>query len=331
MLKHFLLFIGLLLAALPGRSQSFDFQKEFPYRSLFSWKPGMRFLLPAATNGSVECPLMVLKGPTFKGTDLYGTSPDDKALAGMTFTFQRVEAFQDRGYDNKSGSGTEQVAVVFKASNGKQYAHVIRNTLAELKQQDEPVAGAPCLVALDDVEKARKLLVGQTLFVLEQYRSTSAARNDGQYLPKFVPVKITKVSPGRALRPVRLTFEYVGTNPRQVQEQDYLFSGTNGSLTYLTGKAVPEQFLKCFSFQDPRPTAGTAAAKDAHWKAIKQGVLIKGMSMREVEAAMGKPNRTAESMEEERSTIWYYNRFQGKEWSLLFINGVLDRYANYQN
>ena len=41
--------------------------------------------------------------------------------------------------------------------------------------------------------------------------------------------------------------------------------------------------------------------------------------------------RKAESMEEERLTAWYYSRFQGKEWELLFRNGLLDRYANYQN
>lgn len=293
----------------------------------------MRFLLPASTTG-FSCPLLPLKGATFKGTDLYTRDPsggsfdEQKVLGGQTLIFQRIEAFQDRGYDNKRTDGYEKVAVVFKAANGKQYAHIISEPLTKLKQENNNV-GAPCLVALDDVEQARKLLVGQTLFVREQYIAAGSTRDDVKYLPKFVPVKITKASPGQGSQPVRLTFEYVGSNPRQVQEHDYVLSGTNGSRTYLGGEPLRELFLNCFSFKDPRATAG--GIKDAHWKAIQQGYLVKGMNMKEVELVMGKPKRKAESMEEERNTVWSYNRFQGKQWELLFVNGVLDRYVNYEN
>ncbi len=329
MIKRLLLGITLVLAVLSARAQSFDFKKEFPLRPLPSWTPGMRFLMPADASGFGDCPLMVLKGATFKGTDLYGTSPDDKALAGLTFTFQRLDAFKDLGHDGKgTGSGTDQVAVVFKASNGKQYAYIVNTPLAVLKKENREI-GAPCLVPLDDVEKARKLLVGQTVYVLQQYMSASSTRDDVQYLPKFAPVKITKVGPGQGRRPVRLTFEYVSTTPRQVQEQDYILSGTNTGISYGGGSQLPEVFGSCFSFQDPRAAAGVA--KDTDWNAIRQGQLVKGMSMKEVEMAMGKPKHKAENMSTDRMTVWHYSRFQGKEWELLFKNGILDSYTNYQN
>jgi hypothetical protein len=318
--------VVLLGLSLPGWAQVVNFQKEFPYRSLLAWQPGMRFRVQAADAG-FDCPLMALKGATFTGTDLYGVSPDDDKLAGQVFTFQRLDAFRDRGHDGKdTGSGTEQVAVVFKAPSGKQYAHVINTPLAKLKSGESPV-GAPCLVLLDDVEKAQKVLVGRTFFVLEQYIGAGSTRDDVQYLPKFVPVKITKAAAGTGRLPVRLKFEYVGTG--QVQEHDYVLSGTNAAHTFLNGELLPEAFQRCFSATDPRAAAGVA--KDTYWKAIQQGVLVKGMSMKDVELAMGKPKRKAESMEEERMTAWYYSRFQGKEWELLFRNGLLERYANYQN
>lgn len=321
------LLLALLGTALSTQAQSFDFKKEFPYRGLTAWTPGMRFVMPDLS-GSFDCPLMVLKGPAFLGTDLYGTSPNDKALIGTSFIFVRLDGFRDRGHNNNgNGSNTDQVAVVFKAANGKQYAHIINTPLAELKR-DAARAGAPCLVNIEEVEKARRLLVGQTLYVLQAYVSRSSTRDNVEYLPKYVPVKVTKVATGTGPAPVRLTFEYVGTQPKQVQEQNYVFSGTNGYRPAPDGELPANAFLKSFSFTDPRGSAtGTSATK---WKAIQEGALVKGMSMKEVEQVMGKPRRQAESVEEERTTIWYYSRFQGKEWTLLFKNGVLDRYANYQ-
>lgn len=323
--RYLLAAAALLRLASPLCAQTLNVQKEFPYRPITAWTSGMRFQMQEA-RASFDCPLMLLHGPTFKGTDLYGVSPDDDKLAGQVLTFQRLDAFRDRGHDNNNtGSGTDQIAVVFKTPSGKQYAHVMRTTMAELKK-DESSVGAPCLVLLDDVEKARKLLVGRTFFVLEQYIGAGSTRDEVTYLPKFVPVKITKAGVGTGRLPVRLAFAYVGTG--QVQEHDYVLSGTNAARSF-GGDALPGSFGSSFSATDPR--AAAAVAKDAHWKAIQQGVLVKGMSMKEVELAMGKPKRKAESMEEERLTAWYYSRFQGKEWELLFRNGLLDRYANYQN
>lgn len=342
MKKNLLLLAVLALPVLPACSQSaptaalsFDFAKEFPDRGLFTWKPGMRFLKPSGDNSGFDCPLLPCKGPVFKGTDLYyqdpsGSSFDEKTLAGQTLTFQRIDGFRDRGYDNMRTDGYDKVAVVFRAANGRQYAHIISTPLAQLKQADGPV-GAPCLVSLDDVDKARKLLVGQTVFVREQYMAKGSTRDEVKYLPKFVPVKITKVSPGQPQQPVRLTFQYVGgPSAGQTQEQDYILSGTNGSRAYGGGEMLPNYFLNCFSFQDPRATAGIANEK--HWKAIQEGFVMKGMSMKEVELAMGKPKRRAESMEDgQRNNVWYYSRFQNKQWDLLFVNGQLDRYVNYDN
>ncbi|MFD1874872.1 hypothetical protein [Hymenobacter bucti] len=322
-----LLLLSMLGAALSAQAQGFDFNKEFPYRPLTAWTPGMRFVMPDLS-GSFDCPLMVFKGPAFMGTDLYDNSPNDKALVGTTFTFARLDGFRDRGHNNNgNGSNTDQVAVVFKAPGGKQYAHIINTPLAELKRAPDR-NGAPCLVNLEEVERARRLLVGQTLYVLQAYISRASTRDNVQYLPKFVPVKIIKVAPGIGRAPVRLTFEYVGLQPQQVQEQNYIFSGTNGVRVAGSADLPADAFLKNFSFSDPRTSAaGTSATK---WKAIQQGALVKGMSMKEVEQVMGKPKRQAESMEEERTTVWYYSRFQGKEWTLLFKNGILDRYATYQ-
>lgn len=326
-MRNVLLLLTLSSAALSACAQRFDFKKEFPYRPLTAWTPGMRFVMPDLSGG-FDCPLMVLKGPTFLGTDLYGTSPDDKALQGTTFTYVRLDGFRDRGHNNNgNGSNTDQVAVVFKAPSGKQYAGIISTPLAELKR-DPARPGAPCLVSLDEVEKARKLLVGQTLYVLQSYISRSSTRDNVQYLPKYVPVKVTKVAVGTGRAPVRLTFEYVGLQPKQVQEQNYIFSGTNGARPVANGELPTDAFLKSFSFSDPRTTTTSVSA--TKWKAIQQGTLVKGMTMKEVEQVMGKPKRQAESMEEERTTVWYYSRFQGKEWTLLFTNGVLERYTTYQ-
>ncbi|SET76391.1 hypothetical protein [Hymenobacter actinosclerus] len=329
MLKTLLLSLTLLGFTVAAGAQSIDMKREFPQQKLLDWKPGMRFQMPVKEASiHAECQFRPLKGPTFKGTDLYGEQSDDKKLAGTSFTFVGLQPFQDKGHDNQR-NGYEKVAVVFKAANGKQYAYIINNTMAEVKSRGNFV-GAPCLVYTAEVEKARKLLLGRTAYVLKSYIGQASTRDDVQYLPKFVPVKFTKVEMGAGLAPVRLTFEYVGVNPRQVQEQDYILSGTNSQLTYMGGKPLDNTFEQSFSFTDPR--SQNSQSKDSNWKAIQQGTLVKGMSTREVEQIMGKPRSRSESLEEEgRFTTWYYSRFQGKEWNLLFVNDKLEKYVNYEN
>ena len=259
---------ALVALALPGRAQSLDFKKEFPYRSLLDWVPGMRFQMQT-TDLVFDCPLMPLKGTTFKGRDLYGpVSPDDMKLAGQVFVFQRLDAFTDQGPDNKRENGSDYVAVVFKNASGRQYAHVISTPLANFKR-DEKSVGAPCLVLLDDVEKAQKVLVGRTFFVLQQLVAAASTRDNVEYLPKFVPVKITAATAGTGRKPVHLAFEYVGTG--QKQEQDFVLSGTNAGRTYGSSEPSSEVFLSCFSPTDPRP----AGVKEINWKAIQKGLLVK--------------------------------------------------------
>ncbi|WP_019947535.1 hypothetical protein [Hymenobacter aerophilus] len=330
MLKTLLIGISLLGLTAPAGAQSIDLKREFPQRKLLDWKPGMRFQMPGkVADISFGCPLLAFKGPKFKGTDLYGNSPDDKKLTGTTFTFVGLQPFQDKGRDDQNSSSYEKVAVAFKAANGQQYAYIISNTMAEVTAGDRLI-GAPCLVYTDEVEKARKLLVGRTAYVLEAYVSQASTRDDVQYLPKFVPVKFTKVDPGTGTAPVRITFEYVGENPRQVQEHDYVLSGTNGYITDAGSRSALNQFGQSFSFTNPRTQ--NSQIKDSNWKAIQQGTLVKGMTMKGVEQIMGKPRSRSESLEETgRFTTWYYSRFRGKEWNLLFINDKLEKYVNYEN
>ena len=313
-IRHYICLLGLFsLFALPAGAQSFDFAKEFPYLPMSKWKPGMRFTVSAYDHKPP-----IRKGITIKNWDAPAEKIRQDNLnleksVGKVFTYVGLKPVPDDDRD-------EAMAVL--KSDSKTYTRKLSFSKEWIEQNDFSFLEG--MIYLDEVDKVRKILLGKTIYPIVQYgdRAGKERGEEMTWLPKHVPVKVTKVEPGEAGVPVMLEFQY--PDGRKLSNI-YIFSGTNSS----TGEPVEmRRFVKNFSLTDTRlKLKGT---KETVWKSIQVGMPLKGMTMQECEMAMGKPDRKSEHVDENRYADWYYKDRKQKSWSLEFKNGVLNKYATYE-
>ncbi|MDO5571641.1 MAG: hypothetical protein Q4F97_09310 [Bacteroidales bacterium] len=135
----------------------------------------------------------------------------------------------------------------------------------------------PCLIWLDEIEKADSLLKNKTLYILNSNWNTDT---DSNLLnaKKFVPVIVESVKPGNETNPVKIYFK------DEKGETFFIYtmlSGTINSTSRLT-------FPKTFSFSDPR--IKYKDINDEKWALITSGDLANGMNQNEIKLSIGKPN-----------------------------------------
>ena len=281
---------------------------------------GMRFLVPDDTRRIGY------------GTDLLkfsGSSPEKDTytketcgqVVGQVFTLDKLVS---RTIDDRECT----LAVLKKG--GAYYATVIREKLAEVTTAPY-LWRVPGMVNLSLIEEARKLLVGRNMFSLrhsahdtDTTNNPFADNNDYIYLQRFVPVTIRKVEPGQADSPFKITIEYLADNLMHVGQFTF------GKITPIRDDEPDDdwRFTNYYGFSDHR--SDYKDLSKTIWRAVQDGTPVKGMTMKECELALGKPSQKLESFDEKQINEWYYSNKYGKSWNIIFVDGTVDRYLNYE-
>lgn len=285
--------------------------EHFRYLRPDEWPLGTRFMVvPASVNQYVS---------TFfdKETD------EEVPVASIRHL---ILEYRGHGVSNR---GRTQL-YFFCAKTGREYYHEVRNLSFEAFC-DKSNTGVPALAYLDDVDKARELLVGKQMWTkTDEYYIDDAASATGAssvIVEKNLPVTIEKVGVGSREFPVKIVFVDAHGNR---YFQTVCMSRTNSGirseqlLTDHRKNAFENSFL--FSPMSAeqsdrakrRPDATTVLRQSAvkrerqggnykanSWVNIVGGMVTKDMTPDDVILAKGQPHRR--SSYNSRNATWYYD------------------------
>lgn len=323
MLKQFTGFMTLLLLTFQTLAQQplFNFRKEFPVSTFASIRPGIRYAIaPKRGNSKELLPTLRHVLMTPKGARPGAVVPLEP-LRNTLFTFVKFVPFTNP-------SGRDQVLTLLNSNKG-QYSFIIDYTM-ELLTRHKFLSHLPDFINFDEFERAKRLLEGKTIYPLIHYveQDKNAPKDfrkrEYTYLPKMVPVKVTKVEMDDSSEPIRLTFTYPDGQP-QTRSYSFSIEDEEDHSNPILNKA----FIDCFSLSDPK--LANPSTKDAAWKAIQKGVPQKGMTMKECRLSMGKPKEQVDNVEQDQVTVWYYPDHLDRSWQIMFVNGKLTQAQSHQS
>lgn len=212
---------------------------NFPYYSICDWKAGQKFMVV------VE--------------DRYGFIPTLKSYTG-----EREIANSKMQHKILSFQGTEEIETesyiganyfsrfIFDSENEKYYHEVKQRNVNDICGNN-PRALIHNLVYLGDVDIARELLVGKTLYMKVTKAQVGNGRADAGSrevnIPINMEVTVSAVGAGTRECPVKIVFEDTNGNS---YFRNVLFSKTNSGLldSDLVGPHLDKCFSNVFSFSD---------------------------------------------------------------------------------
>lgn len=205
----------------------------------------------------------------------------------------------------KSILGQAQYAVLIFDCEGIKYQYRTEKTIKEIKDSNyKPLL--PDMVAEEDILKARKMLIGKTLYIKTSiWYDENGLEIGGR---KFVPVVIKDILPGDKVLPIKFVFEDNVGNTANVL----------GTLFPETLATQYTTFDRLFSFDNPRNLYKTIS--DVNWDLITKSKVMKGMTKDECRLSLGRPNDvrripTYGGLKEQ----WFYNTGS----YLFFEDGIL--------
>lgn len=169
---------------------------HFPLKQLCKWTPGMKFMfIPDSSDEFV--PILC------KYED--GKEVDNDLLKSKTLEYTGSEETVHETYIGKIYTSR----FIFQCEDHKYYYEMKDVKLNDLCDQN-PYASIPALVYLQDVNKAKELLIGKTLYTRTTIAKTDDANSYSGYrkvnIAKGEPVKITTIDVGNKSFPVKITF-----------------------------------------------------------------------------------------------------------------------------
>ena len=227
------------------------------------------------------------------------TIPDSVSLKGKIFTYEG-------SIEESPFGGTKEVVLIFDCE-GYKFRYETGKTRDEIRQMKyTPLI--PPFIDMDDLNMARSLLKGRTLYIKTQVWYNEKSEVIGGR--KLIPVKILDILPGNNLLPVEVWFEDDKGNRAGVFMS--LLSSTRSQ--YIT-------FDRLFSFEDPR--LQYEEIQDEAWEQITLGRVKAGMTKNECKLSLGNPNEvkkipTYSGLREQ----WIYNSGA----YLFFVDGLLTEY-----
>lgn len=223
-------------------SEEEDFlSKNFPLRILCEWTPGMKFMfMPSAKD---------------KFIPIFSNYEDGSDVSNMLLK-QKIMEF--KGTEDKvvtlSIGETHHTRFVFECE-GKKYYHEIKNLQLDEICKDNPRKTINGLVYLKDVDSARELLIGKTLYLKNTTARIDDANNYNGYrevpIAENTKVVVKAVGVGSKAYPVKLIFEdESGTQ----YYQEVAFSRTNSGLNSsdFQGDKKYQLFSNAFNFTDKK-------------------------------------------------------------------------------
>lgn len=202
-------------------------------------------------------------------------------------------------------TGDEEVQLSFIDHLGNRFLYrpgLLRSAFDERTQFEVPFT-----VEMSVVNEVSQRMVGNTYYILTQRRINADNREEKGL--RYVPVTITRVTPGNANQPLRVYFTDVASH-------EYSALMTIGSDPTST-----RNFDTLFAFDNPR--THYANITDRVWGKIMRSEIEAGMTSAECRLALGTPNEytripTTGGMVER----WTYDNGV----YLIFEDGVLTRY-----
>lgn len=212
---------------------------NFPYYTICDWKAGQKFMLVIEDKYGFM--------PIFKSATNNREVNNDK-LQYKVFELLGMEEVTKTNY---SGS-TSTTRLLFESEGEKYYYETKNQSLGEICASNSR-ALIHNLVFLTDVDVARELLQGKTLYT----KVTSARIDDGNIssgsrevkIPRNLEVTVTGVGAGTRECPVKIVFEDRDGNS---YFRNVMFSKTNSGLldSDMVGGNMDKYFPNVFSFVD---------------------------------------------------------------------------------
>lgn len=282
--------------------ESSDFVKQFRFLPPWEWQKGMRFMV-TPDNLGVDSRLNI----TPPKKTAYGDQLLQKEWEYKIFIFEGFEQRKDGVF-------------LLWSHEGKPYEEkaLLMRTLDDIKERDSMRKFASDMVWLEEVDKARELLLNKELYVLTtDWRrlvgNHQKTQKDGK---QFVKVMVTQVGVSSQQTPVRIVFKAECCPEAFI---DVAISRTNQTMK---DYSVFRHFDEAFSFDDPR--LKYPHIDDATWAVIQDGRVQEGMTREACELSWGKPNKVNNTMVEGNLTEqWVYG-----ESYLYFENGRLAAIQN---
>lgn len=234
--------------------------QHFPYRSLCDWNVGMKFMvIPGATDAYIR---------TF--TD--SITGHEIATASLKHKILIYRGFEptDRGWFR---------LLFYCPDNGKTYYDEIRNFSFEEYCAHVQGGGVPALACLDDVDKAREVLVGKELWLQKPtVYQDSEASTEGfveRQLRTNSRVHVEKIGVGTREYPVKIIFS---TDNGELFFQNVALSRTNSAMSdedFIQGKAH-HYFPYAFSFVSANDTKTAKKSEQRKEKGVEEFVPVVG-------------------------------------------------------
>jgi hypothetical protein len=252
-----------------------------------AWQPGKRLFVTDNRISLIFTPLSM------------GGSVIPDSLAGTEIVLTGVSS-------TVSVTGDEEVQLSFLDNKGNRLSYrpgVLRSSFDERAQFEVPFT-----VEMSVVDTVSQKLVGNTYYILTSRRYDAADGNEIEGL-RYIPVTISRITPGNANQPLRVFFTDVSGHEYSV----LMTIGNDPTSTH--------NFDTLFAFDNPRTKYNTIT--DRVWGLIMRSEIEIGMTSSECRLALGAPNDytrvpTTGGMVER----WTYDNGV----YLMFEDGVLTRY-----
>lgn len=212
---------------------------NFPYYTICDWKAGQKFMLVIEDKYGFM--------PIFKSAANNREVSNDK-LQYKVFEFLGTEDVSKNSY-----AGSSSTTRLHFESDGERYYYETRNQSLSEFCASNPRALIYNLVFLSDVDVARELLVGKTLYTkLASARVDDGNANGGSRevkIPRNLEVTVTAIGAGTRECPVKVVFEDRDGNS---YFRNMMFSKTNSGLleSDIVGGNTEKYFPNVFSFTD---------------------------------------------------------------------------------
>lgn len=258
--------------------------ENFPFIHMADWKPGMRFMVEPdkyADQGSRS----ELKLSRYKKSGSNATGPLQKDYQGKIFTVVNLE---ERKVSCPIGRCTRTYVIL--ECEGTKFEYEFIGSLEEMRQS-ESFASIDKLIYLDEIDKARELLINKNLYLLKDPLST--------HQTQLIPVTITNIGIGTTILSGPIKIIYTTESGKEYSIEVKL-SGTN-----VYSKAG-RTFQDIFAYENPRNSYPDIS--DEIWGLIQNGKLKIGMTEKECELSWGKPEKINVTVSDSgRQQQWVYS------------------------
>ena len=297
-----------------GEEEQF-IKNNFPLQPLCKWTPGMKFMFVPSTRN------MFL--PTLSSYDT-DKGIDNSLLKHKILTFTGTE----EKAQNISTGTNYSTRFVFECE-GEKYYYDIKNMRLDEICEKAPRAGINGLVYLKDVDTAKELLIGKTVYIQSESARVDDANNYSGYRDIAIPVNteatITAIGVGSQTYPVKIVFKdtqghsyYLEVALSRTNSRDGAIYELETDLKYDVIVKNDNYIEDFFGFEDIHKKY--PGITESRWQIISRGDLEAGMSTVECRLSIGDPIEI-ELKKDSRFETWFYN---GK--TLEFENGTLQRY-----